>query len=68
MNKNRVEGATKQVNGAVKEAVGKVIGSQTTRAEGIVEKTAGKVQSAVGKAQTRTVPGKGSALSRCPTQ
>ncbi|MBI0331758.1 CsbD family protein [Burkholderia plantarii] len=49
MDKNRIEGAVKQVKGSIKEAIGKVTGDRTTQAEGVAEKTAGKVQSNVGK-------------------
>lgn len=50
MDKNRIEGAAKQVKGSIKEAIGKVTGDRATQAEGIAEKTAGKVQENVGKA------------------
>jgi uncharacterized protein YjbJ (UPF0337 family) len=50
MDKNRVEGAAKQVKGTVKEAMGKVTGNRTTQAEGAAEKLAGKVQSRIGEA------------------
>jgi uncharacterized protein YjbJ (UPF0337 family) len=50
MDKNRIEGAAKQVKGSIKEAIGKVTGDRVTQAEGIAEKTAGKVQENVGKA------------------
>jgi len=50
MDKNRVEGAAKQVTGSVKEAVGKITGNKRTQAEGAAEKFAGKVQSKVGQA------------------
>ena len=50
MDKNRVEGAVKQVTGSVKEAIGKVTGNKMTQAEGTAEKIAGKVQSKVGEA------------------
>ena len=49
MDKNRIEGAGKQVRGAVKKTIGKVTGDTKTEAEGAVEKTAGKVQSEFGK-------------------
>ena len=51
MDKDRVAGAAHQVNGAVKETVGKVTGDAKTQAEGAAEKTAGKVQNAVGGAR-----------------
>ena len=50
MDKNRVEGAAKQVTGSVKEAIGKITGNKMTQAEGTAEKIAGKVQSKVGEA------------------
>ena len=48
MNKDRIEGAARQAKGAVKEAVGKVIGDNKLVAEGKGDKVAGKVQNAVG--------------------
>jgi uncharacterized protein YjbJ (UPF0337 family) len=51
MDKDRVEGAGKQVKGAVKEAVGKVTGDAKTQAEGRADKAEGKVQNAVGGAK-----------------
>jgi uncharacterized protein YjbJ (UPF0337 family) len=51
MDKDRVEGASKQVKGSVKEALGKVTGDTKTRVEGAAEKTVGKAQSAVGRAK-----------------
>ncbi|WP_345817411.1 CsbD family protein (plasmid) [Paraburkholderia sp. PREW-6R] len=50
MDKNRIDGAAKQVKGTIKEAIGKVTGDRATQAEGVAEKTAGKVQENVGKA------------------
>jgi uncharacterized protein YjbJ (UPF0337 family) len=51
MDKDRIEGAAKQVKGTIKEATGKVTGDTKTDAEGKAEKAAGKVQSAVGGAK-----------------
>ena len=48
MDKDRIEGAAKQVKGSVKEAIGKVTGDPKTQAEGAADKAAGKTQSAVG--------------------
>ena len=48
MDKDRVEGAAKQVKGSVKEAIGKVTGDTKTQAEGAADKAAGKTQSTVG--------------------
>jgi len=51
MDKDRIEGAAKQVKGSIKEAVGKVTGDKKTQAEGVAEKAAGKVQNSVGGAK-----------------
>lgn len=48
MNKDRIEGAAKQVKGAVKEAAGKALGDSKLVVEGKGEKAAGKLQNAVG--------------------
>jgi uncharacterized protein YjbJ (UPF0337 family) len=51
MDKDRIEGAARQVKGTIKEAVGKVSGDRKTEVEGRTEKAAGKVQNAVGGAK-----------------
>lgn len=51
MDKDRVQGTTNQVKGAVKEGVGKVTGDTKTEAEGKADKAAGKMQNAVGGAK-----------------
>ena len=48
MDKDRIEGAAKQVEGAVKEAVGKAVGDTKLEGEGKADKVEGKVQNAVG--------------------
>ena len=48
MDKDRVAGSAKQVKGAVKEAVGKVVGDAKLKLEGKADKVQGKVQNAVG--------------------
>ena len=48
MDKDRVEGSAKQVKGAVKETIGKVVGDAKLEAEGKADKTAGKLQNAIG--------------------
>jgi uncharacterized protein YjbJ (UPF0337 family) len=48
MDKNRIAGSTKEVTGAAKEAVGKVIGDAKLQSDGKTEKTVGKLQNAVG--------------------
>jgi uncharacterized protein YjbJ (UPF0337 family) len=51
MDKDRIEGAARQVKGTIKEAIGKVTGDTKIEAEGIAEKTAGKVQASLGNAK-----------------
>ncbi len=51
MDKDRIEGAAKQVKGAVKDAVGKVIGDAKLQGEGKADKAEGKIQNAVGGAK-----------------
>jgi uncharacterized protein YjbJ (UPF0337 family) len=51
MDKDRIEGAAKQLKGSVKEAIGKLTGDTKTQAEGMAEKTTGKAQNAVGGAK-----------------
>jgi uncharacterized protein YjbJ (UPF0337 family) len=51
MDKDRIDGAARQVKGTIKEAIGKVTGDTKTQAEGVAEKTAGRVQSSVGGAK-----------------
>lgn len=53
MDKDRIEGAKKQVVGSVKEALGKVTGSEKLEAEGTAEKAGGKVQGKVGEAKDK---------------
>ena len=47
MDKDRIDGAARQVKGAVKKTVGRVTGDAKTQAEGAAEKAAGKVQKIV---------------------
>ena len=49
MHKDQVEGAGKQMKGAVKDAAGKMSGDVKLQAEGKADKAVGQVQSAVGK-------------------
>jgi uncharacterized protein YjbJ (UPF0337 family) len=51
MNKDRMDGAGKEVKGTFKEAAGKVTGNHETQAEGKAEKIVGKVQNHIGKAE-----------------
>jgi uncharacterized protein YjbJ (UPF0337 family) len=48
MDKDRIAGTAKQAKGAVKEAVGKLVGDAKLRADGKGEKAEGKVQNAIG--------------------
>ncbi|PPQ33501.1 CsbD family protein [Rhodopila globiformis] len=48
MDKDRIAGSAKQVEGTVKEAVGKVIGDAKLVADGKSEKVEGKIQNTVG--------------------
>jgi len=49
MDKNRIEGAAKQVKGSLKEAIGKVTGDTRTQLEGTAEKNIGKAQKKAGE-------------------
>jgi uncharacterized protein YjbJ (UPF0337 family) len=48
MDKVRVAGSAKQVKGAAKETIGKVVGDSKLEAEGKADKAEGKVQNAIG--------------------
>ncbi|WP_338049981.1 CsbD family protein [Rhodopila globiformis] len=48
IDKDRIAGSAKQVEGTVKEAVGKVIGDAKLVADGKSEKVEGKIQNTVG--------------------
>ena len=45
---DRIEGATKNMGGKVKEAAGKVTGDEKLKAEGRADQVEGRVQNAVG--------------------
>lgn len=51
MHKDQIQGAGKQMKGAVKDAAGKLTGDVRLQAEGKLDKATGQVQSAVGKAK-----------------
>lgn len=51
VDRDRVEGAGKNLKGKVKEGVGKVIGDAKLKSEGKADQVAGKVQNAVGGAK-----------------
>jgi len=48
MDKDRVEGAGKNIKGKIKEGVGKVTGDTKTEAEGQADQVEGKVQNTIG--------------------
>ena len=48
MDKDRVEGAAKNVGGKIKEAAGKVTGDEKLKREGQMDQVAGKVENVVG--------------------
>ena len=48
MDKDRIAGAAKQAKGAVKEAVGKIVGDAKLTADGKSDKLDGKIQNAIG--------------------
>jgi uncharacterized protein YjbJ (UPF0337 family) len=48
MDKNRIEGSIKEVKGAAKEAIGKVVGDAKLQSDGKADRAAGKIQNAVG--------------------
>lgn len=48
MDKDRVIGSAKAINGKITEAVGKAVGDAKLEAEGKAKKIEGKVQNAVG--------------------
>ena len=51
MSKEGIEGATQKHVGAVKESIGKTIGSEKLQVEGIGDKVVGSAKEAVGKAK-----------------
>jgi uncharacterized protein YjbJ (UPF0337 family) len=53
VDRDRVEGAGKNVGGKIKEAAGKVTGDEKLKREGQVDQVAGKVQNVVGGAKDK---------------
>ncbi len=51
MSKDGIKGATQKGMGATKEAVGKAVGNDKLRAEGVADKAAGSAKESVGKAK-----------------
>ena len=48
MDKDRVAGSAKEIKGAIKEAVGKVVGDAKLKVEGKSDQVEGKLQNALG--------------------
>ena len=53
MNRNQVDGVTKEVKGTIKEGVSKVTGNTLGEVEGKIEKGLGKAQKGMGDAQEK---------------
>jgi uncharacterized protein YjbJ (UPF0337 family) len=51
MDKDRIDGATNQAKGALKEVAGNATGDKKLQTEGTLDKAKGQVQSAVGGAK-----------------
>jgi uncharacterized protein YjbJ (UPF0337 family) len=51
MDKDRIAGSAKQVEGTIKEVVGKGVGDTKLQAHGKAERIEGKVQNAIGGAK-----------------
>jgi uncharacterized protein YjbJ (UPF0337 family) len=51
MNKDQVAGRVESAKGKLKEATGKVTGSEKLKSEGVADQAAGKVQSSYGDAK-----------------
>jgi uncharacterized protein YjbJ (UPF0337 family) len=48
MDKDRIAGAAKEIEGSVKETIGKAVGDAKLQSDGKADKVEGKVQNAVG--------------------
>ncbi len=48
MDRDRVEGSSRKLEGDVKETAGRVTGDQKLQAEGAMDKIKGKIQNAIG--------------------
>ena len=51
MSKEGIEGATQKGVGAIKEGIGKAVGNDRLRAEGMADKVIGSTKEAIGKAK-----------------
>jgi len=48
MDRDRIAGAAKEIQGSVKQAIGKLGGDAKLQSDGKAERTTGKIQNAVG--------------------
>ena len=46
--KDQIESAAKTARGSIEEAIGKIVGSETTQVQGAAEKASGEAQEAAG--------------------
>jgi uncharacterized protein YjbJ (UPF0337 family) len=53
-NKDEIKGKGKQIEGAIKDKAGKLVGNLNLEAKGKAERVTGKVQETVGKARRKT--------------
>jgi uncharacterized protein YjbJ (UPF0337 family) len=53
-NKDEIKGKGKQIEGAIKDKAGKLVGNPNLEAKGKAERVTGKVQETVGKARRKT--------------
>lgn len=51
MNKDRIVGSARQMEGRIRSAIGKAIGDRKLQAEGVADQVEGKVQNAIGSAK-----------------
>lgn len=51
MNKDRIVGSAKQIEGKIKSVIGRAIGDQKLQADGAAGQVEGKVQNAIGSAK-----------------
>lgn len=56
MNKNRIIGSGKQLEGSIKEAVGKVLGDAKLQVDGKAEQAEGKAQNLIGTIEDTLKP------------
>jgi uncharacterized protein YjbJ (UPF0337 family) len=55
MNKDRIAGSAKEIDGSIKVAVGKATGDAKLQADGRADQMVGKVQNAIGSIKATTL-------------